>query len=35
MKISYTIESIRIKYGIYVEPTFIAIRDFFLSKRKK
>jgi hypothetical protein len=33
MKISYIIEELRLKYGIYVEPTFIALKDILTNKK--
>jgi membrane protein DedA with SNARE-associated domain len=31
MKLSYIIEELRLKYGIYIEPTFIAIKNMFFN----
>jgi len=31
MKLSYVTESIRLKYGIYVKPTFVAIKNIFFN----
>jgi hypothetical protein len=34
MKITYIIEELRLKYGIYIEPTVKYIKDILTNKNK-